>query len=433
VGDPFYVEFWATDAGLLNTGIISAYADLDYPEFCAGAGPVTPTTLFNLFPSGTDDGLMIDELGASQLWPNIGVRPRWARIGYVEFVGRDVCSLAEFQLLPAVSESSVHIRGLVPTSDIAYGACAVEIVGCPCIYDLDDNCNVAGGDLGIFAGCWQCAGSNPPSPCWDEYDCADKDFDCSGSVGGGDLGWFAGAWTTTCGEVDPVDGYPPCQQCNGPIVCPTSAAGNESSSSNGGAASGDVAGSAVESSTEASDVLVELALRLAREPDQALTRARLLSSELATIRAGERVFAEVWAVDRSASSRGLTAVFADLDYDPSRFAVVAVHPGDVFTLFSKPTVSPRNGVVDHMGGATLESGWGVDEWVRLSVVELRALANLRTPSVTLRPSQGEAVSRLGHGLVPNDQVIVVHDNGKTGKSRRPSRANRGLDGIDIHR
>jgi hypothetical protein len=419
VGDPFYVEFWATDAGRLNTGIISAYVDLDYPEACAGAGPVAHTALFNLFPSGTDDGLMIDELGASQLWPNIGTEPRWARIAYVEFAGHDVCSSAEFQLLPAVLESSAHIRGLVPTSDIAYGACAAEIVGCPCIYDLDDNCNVAGGDLGIFAGCWQCADS---SPCWTQYNCTDKDFDCSGSVSGGDLGWFAGAWTMTCGEVDPVGGYPPCQQCNGPIVCPTPPGGSAATALGELSASGNVAGVTVESGKKTSEVLVELAVRLTREPDQADTRPRLVSRQLGKVRAGEHVFAEVWAADRSVSSRGLTAVFADLDYDPSRFAVVDVHSGNLFALFSDPTVDSTIGVVNHAGGATLEPAWGVDEWVRVSVVELEAQVDVHRPSVTVCPSQGEAVSRLGYGLVPSNQVKVVHDGGKAG--RPPARRSR---------
>lgn len=89
--------------------------------------------------------------------------------------------------------------------------------GCLCIYDLDGNCAVAGGDLGLFAGCWLCCNTDQ---CWQENACAGTDFDCNGCVGGGDLGWFAGRWMKTCDEVDPTDDYPPCRSCDGQVVCP---------------------------------------------------------------------------------------------------------------------------------------------------------------------------------------------------------------------
>ena len=67
VGDSFYVEFWATDSGSTNTGIVSAYADLDYAEGCVSTATelITHTALFNLFTSGSDTGLIVDELGGS--------------------------------------------------------------------------------------------------------------------------------------------------------------------------------------------------------------------------------------------------------------------------------------------------------------------------------------------------------------------------------
>ena len=125
VGNSFYVEFWATDFGGTNTGITSAYADLDYPESCVSAGTIGHTDLFGLFPDGTDDGSVIDELGGSQLEPGIAVAPEWARVAYVEFTCNETCGAVDFQLSAATSESSAFNRGLIPTSDILYGSCSV--------------------------------------------------------------------------------------------------------------------------------------------------------------------------------------------------------------------------------------------------------------------------------------------------------------------
>ncbi len=125
VGNSFYVEFWATDSGGTNTGITSAYADLDYPESCVSAGTIGHTDLFSLFPDGTDDGSVIDELGGSQLDSGIGVAPEWARVAYVEFTCDEPCGSVDFQLTAATSESSAFNRGLIPTSDILYGSCSV--------------------------------------------------------------------------------------------------------------------------------------------------------------------------------------------------------------------------------------------------------------------------------------------------------------------
>ena len=131
VDSVFYVEFWATDSGSTNTGITSAYADLDYPEECITAGEVVHTDLFDLFTDGTNDGSLIDELGGSQLDPDIGVEPEWARIAYVEFTCSTTCGSAYFELAPATSESAAHNRGLIPTSDISYGSCSVMCGNAP--------------------------------------------------------------------------------------------------------------------------------------------------------------------------------------------------------------------------------------------------------------------------------------------------------------
>jgi hypothetical protein len=125
VGDTLYVEFWATDSGETNTGIVSAYTDIDYPEDLVSCVPPTiGTDLFPLFQSGDCDGAIVDELGGSQLAPGIGVEPEWARVAAVEFIASAPGS-ADFMLQAAQAESSAFNRGLVVTSRIEYGTCHV--------------------------------------------------------------------------------------------------------------------------------------------------------------------------------------------------------------------------------------------------------------------------------------------------------------------
>ncbi len=154
VGETFYVEFWASDVGDVNTGIVSTYADLDYPEGCVITGSITHSALFNLFPSGSDTGSMINELGGSQLAGNIGIEPEWARIAYVEFTASATCNPADFDLLPAASESSAYNRGLILPTDIGYGKCGVLIgaLGACCYSDQTCTNDTEGGDCAASGG-----------------------------------------------------------------------------------------------------------------------------------------------------------------------------------------------------------------------------------------------------------------------------------------
>ncbi|MCH8854052.1 MAG: hypothetical protein IID41_15590, partial [Planctomycetes bacterium] len=384
MGDAFFVEFWATDAGSTNTGVTCAYVDLDYPEdLVTCVPPPVATPLFPLFPSGACDGSMVDELGGCQLTGGVGVEPEWARVGHVEFTC-DAMGSAEFMLAPAASESSAHNRGLVLPSDIDYGICSVECLGCPCIYDLDNNCLVAGGDLGLFAGCWLCGNADP---CWEVNNCEEKDFDCNGSVAGGDLGWFAGAWLKSCDELDPMVDFPPCRQCDGPIVCPWPGGGGPP--------------------PPAMEGPVSLALRLTQAPTAVTVSAEIDSLAIRDLEGGEHVFAEVWVRDGSGVGEGVTAVFADVFFDPSEFQVVEVSAGETFTMFSNPTIDGENGVVRRVGGATVEPNHGIGTWNLVSTVELQALTDVKAPRVRIQLSGDEAISLRGYGLVPHENVRIL--------------------------
>jgi hypothetical protein len=136
IGSTFHVEYWATDSGVTNSGIVSAYLDLGYPANLVSCGNVTNSGTFNLFPSGTCSGAVVDELGGSQLNSGVAVEPQWLRIASVEFMA-DAAGSAEFVFSPAVSESSAFNRGLILPSNIQYGSCSVVLgtLGACCHFD----------------------------------------------------------------------------------------------------------------------------------------------------------------------------------------------------------------------------------------------------------------------------------------------------------
>jgi len=386
------MEFWATDSGATNTGVVSAYADVSYSsDIVACEGDPVHGSLFNLFPDGVCTGTSIDELGGSQFSSDVGVEPDWARVAYVPFMC-DSTGFAHFQLAPAASESSAFGRGLVPISSIDYGQCSVECVGCRCIYDLDNNCNIAGGDLGWFAPCWLCQSGQP---CWDANDCEQKDWDCNGTVAGGDLGWFAAGWLKSCDQLDPVISYPSCQICNGPVVCPwPSVREGRSTMANAGAAS-------------LREGTVRLAVRLVRALSDSAEAEYISQSSLGRFLVGESVFAEIWAKDTTPGSDGLTAAFVDVHFDPLELRAVGVEPGGAFNLFRTSEISGAGGVVHRAGGATMEAGQGAGTWSRVAVVKFEVVADLTRPRITVLPAPGESIAARGRGLVPSDRITIA--------------------------
>jgi hypothetical protein len=132
IGSTLNVEYWATDSGATNSGIVSAYADMAYPSNLVTCGTVTNSATFNLFPGGTCGGAVIDELGGSQLNGGVAVEPQWVRIASVEFMA-DAAGSADFDMSPAVSESSAFGRGLIAADAISYGQCSVAITPPPVV------------------------------------------------------------------------------------------------------------------------------------------------------------------------------------------------------------------------------------------------------------------------------------------------------------
>jgi hypothetical protein len=396
-GPPIYVEFWATDSGATNSGIISAYTDLQFPDGCVDCGG-TVNDPFDLFPDGTCDvSDVVEEFGGSQLSAGVGVAPQWTRIAYASFSPEEVCLDAEFVLLPGLQESSAFGRGVIHTADITYGSCAVEIrPGCCCIYDLDDNCMVAAGDVGLFAPCWQCSDTEA---CWDQWQCSEKDFDCSGQVAGGDLGWFSTGWLKSCSDIDPEVDHPACQACDGQIVCPA----------NSGECDNVPPGPAPELP------LAKLTPRT-RDQGRVYISAELFTFSFApssgeptdqTILEGAVVNVHIEAMDLRKGTQGLTSAFVDVSWDPEQFEYVEIVPGPALTLFNDPVVNVGEGHVHRLGGATLEPGWAAGSEGTVGTLRLRALQTIADPVVDMILSPGESVSAWGQGLVPESVVDVT--------------------------
>jgi len=390
MGQWFYLELWATDIGVLNTGVTCAYADLAFSGGVVSCGQPEVTPLFDQFPSGTCASTTIDELGGCQLAAGTGLEPEWVRVAVVPFFA-DTTGMVQFSSLPADTESSAVGRGLILPGDISYGTSSVEVV-CPCVYDLDDNCNIAAGDLGLFAPCWSLCEGDPE---WDTNNCGRKDFDCSGCVSGGDLGWFAGSWQKSCGEIDPTSDYPACRTCDSPVYC-----------SDGPAT---VAGTATEHpmSRSATDTTQNSSVLLS-----------FRTSPFRVLHPGDIVSVEVVAADMFASSEGLTAVYTDVHYDPDQLEVVSVDSGETYTVLSHPVVGNDAGEVVGLGGATMEPDHGVGTWTVVGTLDFRARVDTASPEISVEPSAGEAVSRYRFGLVPRAQIQVLQGPGKPGNVSR---------------
>jgi hypothetical protein len=283
---------------------------------------------------------------------------------------------------------------------IDYGACE-QYVGCDCIYDVDGNCYIAAGDLGLIAGCWDCMDGDA---CWMADGCWDMDFDCNGRISGGDLGWYAVDWLQDCADVDATL-YPPCNYCEGAVICYEGKLDADDAEvdedeplvpSQPGGQPGPPALMAAP---------VQITLLLQDEPTAAGVEIDPWAAPVRNVAAGELVYAEVWAKHNHMGSDGLTAVFVDLDFDSEKFAVADIESANPFVLFSDPQV--QVGTVSSLGGATMSAGHGANEWVRVGTVTFEALESAGRVSISVDLIEREAVSARGLGLVPADDVEIL--------------------------
>jgi DNA-binding beta-propeller fold protein YncE len=381
---PFYLEFWARDEGVQNTGVVCAYADIAYEPERVRVEQITHTDAFDQSPfkSGTDDGAgHIDELGGCHLegGPNVlGIEPQWACVARVQMMPVDAscsrtCGPATTVLAcePADNESSVYGRGAVAPADIIRGQTTPEL-RCTCLYDVTGDCLANAADLGVIAPSWRkCAGD----PAYD----ARADFDCSGCFAGGDIGFLATAWLRSCSDPEVV--FASCQGC-GPAPLHSSLA-----------------------SPPDTRPTVQFALRLTTEPiTDGAPRDELPPTVTAT-RTGQRLFAEFWMRDLNEASRGLVAGFANLRFAPDSFRTVRTKASKAYNLM--PSGYLERGAVLNLGGATVVAGAQPGKWVWVASVEFEALQDTAAPRIWLEPGGLEPAARYGTGAILPSQIQVI--------------------------
>jgi hypothetical protein len=152
-GQTYYLEVWVSDVGDINTGIISAYVDLSFPDAAASVTSISHGSTFTVFMSDSAGTGTIDELGGSTVDEGIGVEPEWARVAIVEmYADAAAPPRVEFELSSSSTGVSAYGRGGIGWEDIWLGDISVPY----CSYaDVSgDECKVDYIDFGICALAW---------------------------------------------------------------------------------------------------------------------------------------------------------------------------------------------------------------------------------------------------------------------------------------
>jgi hypothetical protein len=116
----YYLEVWASDAGDINTGLTSAYVDLEITPGPVAIATVGHGGIFTQFKGGTVGAAGIGNLGGSTMTQGVGVEPMWARVAVVKMTvpSRQIT----FALKPGAWGTAAYGRGEIPWNKIALGS-----------------------------------------------------------------------------------------------------------------------------------------------------------------------------------------------------------------------------------------------------------------------------------------------------------------------
>ncbi len=183
LGAACYIELWASDVGETNTGVTSAYIDLSWPEARATAVNVEHGNIFTVFPTGTINAGLVDELGGSIL-DVVAVAPEWARVAFVEFTA-DANGPLTFTAGASATGVAAWGRGVIPWNEVSLDAVGLNVIYAgPMLYvdasatnggdgfgwasafnDLQDALTYADGPDGDnITELWVAAGTYTPAP-----------------------------------------------------------------------------------------------------------------------------------------------------------------------------------------------------------------------------------------------------------------------------
>ncbi|NLH17701.1 MAG: hypothetical protein GX455_14080 [Phycisphaerae bacterium] len=370
-GGRYFVEIWASDVGVVNTGLTGMYVDVG---FCGQtqATQLNNGGIFTEFASGTIQSGKVDEFGGSALPSGGGIGPEWVRVGWLTISADVDIPTCKIELQPSSSGIAALTRGLINWAYVQLGSRTIQILPPARSYDLDGDKTIGVGDLSLFAGSWQKL--VPPAT-------AGHDFDCDNFVGVGDLSWFATGWLKATNN--PTILYPACTPppSAGIPLPPSSWPGT------------------IPSPPVMEDVLVGLALR---DTASSKDTASNLPDSVGEIVPGGTYYLEVWSSDAGDINTGLTSVYVDLEFTEGAVTVANVSHGGIFTQFKGGTVGTA-GIVN-LGGSTLTQGVGGNPvWARLAVIMLTAKQH--KISFMLKPSAW-GVSAYGRGTIPWSKIAM---------------------------
>ncbi|MHC4444789.1 MAG: hypothetical protein ACYTA5_19505, partial [Planctomycetota bacterium] len=344
---------------------------------------------FTLFPDGTIQSGLVDEFGGSQLDGNVGVEPKWARIGWITMKANLEVQTCTIALLQSTGGVAVYGLGLVPWESIELGSVDLEIVPPVRSYDRDGDGCVGVGDLSKCAPCW--LKKNPPKMCDPECD-----FDCDGDVfDPGDLSWFAIAWNK-CLD-DPSIIYAPCE-CS-QAAAASFALGREDVPQSLGLAKGMM--EQLGTPDVSADIDLELVVLSASSTSDIVTN---LPTSINSISVGQTYYLEVWVSDVGDINTGLTSVYVDLNYPAGAASVTSISHGGIFTEFDSG--SATSGIIDELGGSALPGGDGIEpEWARVAIVEMHVDAASPTLIFNLTSSDTGVAAKV-RGEIPWEDVSL---------------------------
>lgn len=133
-GQQYYLEVWISDIGDINSGITSAYFDLDYHADAFSVLSINHNSVFTLFPSGVAGAGNVDELGGSVLSAGNAVEPLWTRLATVRLFANTSPSFALFEARQSETGVAAYGRGVLSWDVVALASVGI---GVPVLGDVN--------------------------------------------------------------------------------------------------------------------------------------------------------------------------------------------------------------------------------------------------------------------------------------------------------
>ena len=138
VGATYFLELWCSDVGSVNTGVTSAYIDLDWNAGFASAVSIDHSGLYTVFTSGAIADGFIDELGGSTV-QQVAIEPEWVRVVVVE-INADLGGDVNYTSRRSSTGVAAWDRGMIAWPNVRLDSIAVTHI-CSTSADCDDGIN----------------------------------------------------------------------------------------------------------------------------------------------------------------------------------------------------------------------------------------------------------------------------------------------------